>query len=265
MQNISARKYFRHAIQVLICALIIISCAIKYSSESSSSKIDGKAQTATYGQQAIQTADSYFQTDVVRQQEFKKVFTPVFPPAQIGDGGLLSKQPCGPPCFMGFSPDVTTKTEVFDFFKNKVDINQCHIWDHQKEAGDEGIICNPIEVTFQKSGLVDYIRYSPSTQITVKDILKSYGEPDGVRSVSDGDDTGKILSVYMELYYNQINTKFDLEKQQNTIFELNETNPVIQITYSTNIEFDKDLEFTEPWLGFGKYEPIMHLEGGDYP
>ncbi len=199
--------------------------------------------------------------------EEDKTPTAVYPFNEIGDGGFLSKQPCGPPCFMGITPDITVKADVINYLEQKVDINLCKTWNRQADGGDQGITCNPISVTFQDNDVVDTIWFTPSTNMSMEDVLKIHGNPSTVTVSSDGDEDGNILSVDMKLYYDQLKAVVALKTQKNTIFEVKETTSIMGISYYSDINYFDNLIFNEPWHGLGEYQisPSLHFEGGSYP
>ena len=45
---------------------------------------------------------------------------------KIGDGGLMSGIPCGPPCFLGIKPEVTSYDEVLGILSENQDLEYDH-------------------------------------------------------------------------------------------------------------------------------------------
>ncbi len=96
------------------------------------------------------------------------------PPVMIsGDFGILSQKPCGPPCFLGIRPDVTTLDDAALMLKNAgvscVVIKSRNTLNCQN--GNTFIQIN--------AGLtVDMINLTPPAYITLGQFVAQYGPPD---------------------------------------------------------------------------------------
>ena len=89
---------------------------------------------------------------------------------EIKDGGLLSGEPCGPPCFIGIIPGVTTEEQVYQIIKNQNLNALCEKDDKVARGGERGITCSNIFiVTFaNKSNLVNGLGYTILEIITAR-------------------------------------------------------------------------------------------------
>src|SRR6202142_3721933 len=101
---------------------------------------------------------------------------------QIGDGGLLSGKICGPPCFIGVIPGVTTKNDAITLLQSRGLFQDCTEIDTTKEGGGHEIICthptSALAVSIANNGdLVSGISFPPSVEITVAQIIGKYGQP----------------------------------------------------------------------------------------
>ena len=63
------------------------------------------------------------------------------PTIDIGDGGFLSEEPCGPPCFWGIIPGETTEAEVAEILEQRGIYAACETWVSKFEEGSKGIDC----------------------------------------------------------------------------------------------------------------------------
>ncbi|HMS01057.1 MAG TPA: hypothetical protein PKE62_17550 [Anaerolineales bacterium] len=170
-----------------------------------------------------------------------------------GDGGLLSKEPCGPPCLMGITPGITSRDAVLTVLKEKINLINCREWDKRNEGGTYGVSCGSLGITFQDSDIVNWISFKPSSQITVEDMIKVYGEPSGLFVVEEDDGMGNVISVRMILYYDAIKTRLDLAEQSESIYLIALDTRVENISYVDHAEYEKSTEGYNPWNGFGEY------------
>jgi hypothetical protein len=102
------------------------------------------------------------------------------PEEKIGDGGILSGQPCSAPCFWDITPGVTTIQQATDILSSKLGLSNCDQLDTRNNGGSRGMQCSNITVDFDDKDLISGIGFSPANNITVDEIIKKYGNPDGV-------------------------------------------------------------------------------------
>lgn len=171
----------------------------------------------------------------------------------IGDGGFLSKQPCGPPCLMGITAGITSKETVLGALQEMFNLINCKEWDRRNAGGTHGISCGSLAFTFQDSDIVNGISFVPSSQISVEDVIKVYGEPSGLFVVDEDDGMGNVVSVRMILYYDAIKTRLDLAEQPESIYLIAPDTRVENISYLDHAEYEKSTEGYNPWNGFGGY------------
>jgi hypothetical protein len=107
---------------------------------------------------------------------------PATPTLDVGDGGFLSGEPCGPPCFWGIVPGQTMEAEVMEILQERGVFKVCRAHDREAEGGIRGIICPQFAVGFRRGGnVVDDVVLWPSTPITAEEIIAKYGEPEFVK------------------------------------------------------------------------------------
>src|SRR5512140_1809726 len=93
--------------------------------------------------------------------------------ADIGDGGFLSQEPCGPPCFLHITPGVTGSGDA---------VNTLHAQPFAASCGETTTVINcqdVVQIGFQND-MVNMISFKPSARITTADTLSKYGPPDRV-------------------------------------------------------------------------------------
>ncbi len=169
----------------------------------------------------------------------------------IGDGGLLSGDPCSAPCFLGINPGVTTEEQALAIISSKLDVMSCDRWDTRNRGGDRGIRCsNIIGITFNDQNLVNGVGFSPSLVITLNDIIRKYGNPDGVFITASGiDNTPPIVAL---LYFNKENMIVYLPEQNSTQYNLKPDIQIESIQYLEQSDYLFNFRSAKPWNGYGK-------------
>ncbi len=172
-------------------------------------------------------------------------------PLDIGDGGLLSGDPCSAPCFLGINPGVTTEEQALAILSSKLDVKSCVSWDTRNSGGDRGIRCfNIIGITFNDQNLVNGVGFNPSQVITLNDIIGKYGNPDGVFVTASGiDNTPPIVAL---LYFNTENMIVYLPEQNSTQYNLQPDILIESIQYLEQSDYLFNFRSAKPWKGYGK-------------
>lgn len=171
----------------------------------------------------------------------------------IGDGGFLSEEPCGPPCFWGITPDVTTEEEAIKTFQDHFDIRNCDQWPTPKSHQE--ISCNPIVIEFNLSGKVDHISYNSSQPLTVQDAIVKYGEPSAINILGRSkDNSGTTTSVTILLFFDNIHTVIGLPEQAGTNYNVTLATMIGGINYPGKDKWKVVRENTQPWHGYGVYQ-----------
>lgn len=198
--------------------------------------------------------------------------TPTPPILVIGDGGLLSGEPCGPPCFWGIEPGKTTQSEAFQILTNLGVMEACESYDYFENLTNEwigGWACQAkfdyrfekpkgFGVSFRKStGIIDGVRFIPTIPITLQDIIAKHGFPDVVVVLDTG--LPEYPTVQASIYYSALRIVFPLSKEQEGAeYKIEPITPIDQVVYLDNDALEYDFEiFAEhivPWKGYGGYE-----------
>jgi hypothetical protein len=172
----------------------------------------------------------------------------------IGDGGLLSQKPCGPPCFYGMIPSITTTDQAQTILKDMVLEQYCTIFGDLTEPGIRGLECQGIvNVGIKESSdYVEFIGYFPSITITVGEVIDKYGEPNSIsKSLLSRNDFPFIWK--MVIYYNDIKMDVHLEKQKGNTYKLEYGTKIIVIGYNDEISYYSLIEGNSAWHGYGEY------------
>ncbi len=193
-----------------------------------------------------------------------------FPTPVLGiqDGGFLSGDPCGPPCFWGIVPGETREAEVLAILQERGVYDACRAWDNEAESAGRGISCvsgrTGFMVSFgQGEDIVDVVGLGPSVNMTVQDVVARYGAPAGINFITQG------IHVYkssLTLNYPDMFTRVDLVFQDNVFpYVLEPTTLVRNIGYFSPSVYSWSIERYESvigpwtlqdWRGYGEYWPF---------
>ena len=174
--------------------------------------------------------------------------------SDIGDGGFLSNEPCGPPCFFEIVPGVTTKDQAISILQGLEIYAGCHEYDNRQQGGVRGIACQNISLGLQDDfAIVESVGFTPTQKITVEEATAMYGEPSAIL-VTDVSYTGNEFVTTMILYYDSINMELVLAEQNSGTFDLMPTTLIVNIGYSDQKAYDLSRRYSQVWKGYGTYE-----------
>lgn len=177
----------------------------------------------------------------------------------VGDGGFLSEEPCGPPCFWGIIPGQTTEAEVTEILQERGVLEACYMIDHEDEGGFRGMDCgSQVFIDFERGGnLVTGVGFKPTTTITVQDVVEKYEEPQGIAVHALG---VHVIDLQLVMAYPSMLTRVIFPTQRVSLplqepYILEPSTPVDSIAYSIDggeIPLVED-SYWEEWHGYGEY------------
>ena len=175
---------------------------------------------------------------------------PVTPMLDIGDGGFLSEEPCGPPCFWGIVPGETTEDQVVEILQETNVFETCEMFDREDEGGYRGMKCGSrVFIGFERGGdLVTGVGFNPSS-ITVQDIVEKYGEPEGVTVGGLG---VHVIDYQLIMAYPTMLTLVRLSLQDEGPYILEQSTLVRNVAYDVIFDEEFSLDWEE-WHGYGEY------------
>lgn len=175
----------------------------------------------------------------------------------VSDGGLISKTPCGPPCFWGITPGKSTEGEVVQLFEDKQIMKQCTRFYSEMENGSRDFICGfKISVSFQKDkDLVESVGFRPDN-LTLGEVITMYGDPDAVLVLSGGTSQEHPPILTMSAYFEKIKTRVNLFNQEGVEYAVKGSTLISDVSYfdAPTYESMKALPL-QKWKGFGDYQP----------
>ena len=167
----------------------------------------------------------------------------------VGDGGFLSGEPCGPPCFWGITPGETREAEVVEILQERGAFEACEMFDSEDKGGYRGLECGSrVIIGFERGGdVVDGVGFNPSG-VTVQEVVAKYGEPESVQVGALG---VHVLDYQLILAYPKMLTLVRLSLQQEYPYVLRPETPVKNIVY--DLEFGGEFSLDGVWHGYGEY------------
>jgi len=172
-------------------------------------------------------------------------------PVNIGDGGLLSDRPCSAPCFWNITPGISTAEEATNILSTKLGLKDCDRWDTSNSGGTRGMQCSDITIDLDNEDLVSTIGFSPAQNITVDEVIKKYGNPDGVFITALGIEMQPPIAGM--LYFNGENMIIHLPEQNSISYNLQPNTSIERIVYLEQSEYESNKDSIQKWKGFGKY------------
>jgi len=185
---------------------------------------------------------------------------------QVGDGGFLSGEPCGPPCFLGIIPNVTKETEAVRILKEKGLYKNCTFVNNESESGLRGFDCSNYHVGitfFRGTDVVGIAGFDPPLRLTLDQVFAKHGEPNAVIVSSIWFTWEKQPETSMSLFYKDINTTISLGTQNGNVFNLTPATPIISISYvalgfPTPAEYEAENKYLSSWHGYGEYHDLAN-------
>jgi hypothetical protein len=172
----------------------------------------------------------------------------------IDDGGFLSGEPCGPPCFRGIIPGDTTEVETMQIFQRDRLCETNRVYDQEASGGTRGIFCTSsgLDTAFKPgANTVDAISFKPSRRITVEEVIARYGEPVAVLVSGRRHEP----RTNMVLYYDSIQASLSFLEQEGITFEIKSSTEVERILYCDPVScINYRPVFLQEWKGYGEYQ-----------
>jgi len=172
------------------------------------------------------------------------------PQVVIGDGGLISGEPCSAPCFWNINPGITTEKEALQILSQKLNVKNCDSWDKDESGRDKGIRCESIGITFDNN-IVNTVSFRPSEIVTVEELMEKYGAPDGIFVAALG--ISAQPPIAMMLYFDTVNMVIHLPEQDSRIYNLQSDTLVESVVYMSKTEYLSTKNLRQEWTGYGGY------------
>jgi hypothetical protein len=166
-----------------------------------------------------------------------------------GDGGLISGEPCGPPCFMGFSPGVSSESDVIDSLASRGILPGC--------KQEYSILCPNLRLVIRMEvdrRVVKDISYPP-TKVYLGDLITKFGAPDGWALECAQDEVANVHCppVWLDLFYTDLHmiVSLEVQEQKDATYEAMSESMIETVLYTS--ESLNNWVFISPWHGYGEY------------
>ena len=169
----------------------------------------------------------------------------------IGDGGFLTGQPCGPPCFWGIYPGSTSEKQLLTILQDKGIDNECERFDRTQEGGREGIICLYNILIILAHDKVEEIGFTSTEKITVGEAITNFGDPNHILVAITS--TPEYPRTTMMLFFDDIQTSLVLPEQKGISYLIDSDVEIVNIGYSDKESYLSTTKTLPKWSGYIKY------------
>ena len=180
----------------------------------------------------------------------------------FGDGGLLSREPCGPPCFYGITPGITTQIEVSQILENLGLLDKCQFLALPPMKDEQASIDWQCQGGFgieigKDTQIVKSIYFRIEEPVEIQKIIEMYGDPDVIEVLETG--FVDAPSVSATVYFMKSRMVFPLPEVEGFNYPISPTTLVNRIMYRDDQSLQREIErwsdITMPWNGYGSYAP----------
>lgn len=175
------------------------------------------------------------------------------PPEQeinLGDGGLISGEPCESPCFLNITPGISNSEGVKRILEKRIGYESC-TWDSPNDA--LGVNCGNFVIYFNKNSIVETVSYGPTTTVTLEEVINKYQEPDSWLIAVMNENT-RPYNVWLVLIYHDLRMTIDLDYQisDKRVYSATPSSQVSSVLYFEDAAYHY-VSHT-PWQGYGEYK-----------
>lgn len=177
----------------------------------------------------------------------------------LADDSVVTGEPCAAPCWQGLTPGVSTWAEAEEILAANELVPDLEIIDNNggkvalwsSEAGSE--CCNAGSMTGEN---LDYIQLLIASDVTVGELIETYGEPDLIRATPLSFDYSAVTLIWSELPFVAI---AEVEGDLDALISAD--NQVFQLIYLTDdvITIFAERPDVIPWQGYVSVRDLLVL------
>ena len=174
----------------------------------------------------------------------------------IGDGGIISGEPCSAPCVFGIQVGETQLDQVMPAIeKNGIASSDC-----LTEPNLSWFLfnCGASRLNVQvdtQTNIVNAVWFHPNESISLGEIIEKFGEP----NVGSINQEGTPGTIHPRFYWNALRMLVSLPAISAKTYDIQKTTEVEIIQFSDEKLFrTSDMEsdpYYKPWDGYGIYQP----------
>ncbi len=163
------------------------------------------------------------------------------------DGGLLTANPCGPPCFLGIQPGITTQDKLLKSDWSAYGFKNCRRITANNTALGPGLFCESLSIRVdEQTKKVGLIRFTLRTPITVEVVISKYGDPNSLATLPP---IANYNFWHTFVYFDTIHTWLHLKQEGGATFIISPSTNVEEVGYYPATA-DKN---RQSWHGYGQY------------
>jgi hypothetical protein len=182
------------------------------------------------------------------------------PTIAIGDGGLITGEPCGPPCFWGIEPGKSSQIDAYQMLMQRGLIDDCTVIDQYQFAINDGVggwDCKPgFKISYnQKTKIVEDVGFQLAPSVMLQDIIEKHGSPDYVGILALDGYEG--LNLWVSIYFFDLRITLPLGRHEGAEYDIMPTTLIDAVSYRDKKSLENDFEIFRdemiPWKGYGIY------------
>lgn len=175
-----------------------------------------------------------------------------FKSVSIGDGGFLSNQPCGAPCFYNLTPGISTEKE---FLSKKTEsiFKSCRHYDYSASSGTQGYWCSFGNIVINEGKIIG-ITFLPTSRLTLQEAITKFGNPQWTKTIQLSLLPEEPKKLGLRLYYDQPCISLLLQGINDDKYVVADDSLIGEIQYSdSKICSFQQSDLTGKWKGYGTY------------
>ncbi len=187
----------------------------------------------------------------------------LFAKVNLGDFGLITGQPSGPPCYLGICPEVSKRADAVKALQKYGLVDYCNLNEADLNGG-EGCGCFS-NILFNSDDTVSEIVFSTSPSAEVGQVIGKYKMPDGIYfdnySVLHGN---PVVNMYF--FYDRYRMIIGLVPQDGETYSLSASTKITGVIYTSENDYEERKTYYKKivWKGYGAYDrkDINDVESG---
>jgi len=175
------------------------------------------------------------------------------PSPQIGDGGLLSRTPCAPPCFQGIEPGTTTLSEAKSLLTDALLCDKPADFDTEFSGGSRGFKCGEWLTVSAVTGREDIaaVGFSTESPLDLEAVIGQLGPPDAILVAPVGLPERPHVTVLV--FHDLLRARLLLVEQEGASYQLRPDIVLERVVYASPSTYASLRAGAIPWSGYGQY------------
>lgn len=172
------------------------------------------------------------------------------------ENGLLYNEPCGPPCFLDITPQISTKQDVNESLKRFGLNNRCILKNGKGMENINIVECKHPRIKIgidEAQDIVNSIEFQPDSTISIGSIINKYGEPDFITCFPTNTTSEEPTSKLM-IFFQTESMVINIEHINGYIVDITEDTVIDSVIYSESlISIQEKSSYRQQWKGYSEY------------